>query len=57
MTNYLISWDIEIEADSPQRAAELALETMQDPTSIATVFLVRGDDDSSVTIDLAGPTA
>jgi hypothetical protein len=50
---YLVSWTIEIEAESPQEAAEKALEIQQDPDSIATVFDVASNGQSqAITIDL-----
>ena len=38
MTNYRVTWQIDIEADSPKEAAAKALVIMRDPSSIATVF-------------------
>jgi hypothetical protein len=35
---YLVTWQIEIDADSPQIAAQKALEIQRDSSSIATVF-------------------
>jgi len=53
MGTYLVEWSIDIEADSPEDAARLALETQRDPDSIAVVFFVRSDDrPSGVTVDL-----
>ena len=40
MTNYLVRWEIEIDADSPAKAAEAALHIQRDSDSIATVFEV-----------------
>ena len=40
MTNYLVAWEIDIEAETPREAAERALAIMQDPESIGTVFKV-----------------
>lgn len=49
MTSYLVRWDIDIEADTPQEAAKKALEIQRDPQSIATCFtvfeIVSGDVD------------
>ena len=42
MSDFLVRWEINIEADSPREAAENALEIQRDPSSIATVFNVRG---------------
>lgn len=40
MATYSVSWEIEIEADSPREAAQEALAIQRDPNSIATVFSV-----------------
>jgi len=40
MTHYLVTWKIDIEADSPEEAAAQALITQRDPESAATVFTV-----------------
>ena len=37
-----VTWEIDVDADTPREAAQRALEIMQDPESIATVFEVRG---------------
>jgi hypothetical protein len=42
MRDFLVRWEINIEADSPREAAENALEIQRDPSSIATVFSVWG---------------
>jgi hypothetical protein len=41
MITYRVSWEIDIDADSPRQAAELALDIMRDPRSIGTVFKVE----------------
>lgn len=38
--NYLIRWEIELEANSPREAAQQAKLIQQDPESIANVFYV-----------------
>lgn len=40
MDTYLVTWTIEIDANSPREAAEEALRIHRDPNSIATVFRV-----------------
>lgn len=40
MSEYLVVWSIELDADSPRHAAELARVCMRDPDSIAGVFEV-----------------
>jgi hypothetical protein len=52
MTDYLVEWSVEIEADDPTEAARMALEMHRDPASIATVFEVTGDDGLPVVVDL-----
>lgn len=52
MTCYRLEWYIDIEADSPREAAEIALGIQRDPESIATVFTVRGPS-GAVCIDAA----
>ena len=44
---YHITWKIEVEADSFEHAAQIALDIQRDPNSIATQFEVR---DASGTI-------
>lgn len=41
MKTYHITWTIEIDADSSIDAACMALDIQRDPTSVATVFMVR----------------
>lgn len=55
MTEYRVRWEIDIEADSPQEAAEKALLIQRRHNSIATVFDVTphgGAAADTVTIDL-----
>ncbi len=40
MTQYLVKWEIDIEADTPEDAARQALEIQRDPESKATCFEV-----------------
>jgi hypothetical protein len=42
--DYLVSWEINIEAKSPREAAEKALKIQRNPESIATVFQVWAED-------------
>jgi hypothetical protein len=41
MAQYLVTWKIDIEDDSPEEAARQALEIMQDKTSEALTFTVK----------------
>jgi hypothetical protein len=50
---YRVTWEIDVEADSPQKAAEEALRIQRDPNSIATFFkIVARDDIVLVDVDL-----
>lgn len=54
---YVVTWTIELEATSPEAAAELARDIQLDPDSIATVFEVREDSGffpKTVVVDLGG---
>lgn len=54
MKEYFVTWEIDIEADTPREAAEKALAIQRDPTSWAPVFKVFHEDDPDMhTIDLA----
>lgn len=41
---YKVVWEIDIEADNPEKAAQQALEIQRDPESIATVFRIHDID-------------
>lgn len=49
---YLVTWAIDIYAESPEEAAREALRIQRDPDNIATVFEIRLGDEST-TVDLA----
>jgi hypothetical protein len=56
MAEYTVVWKIDIEANSPREAAELALKIQRDKKSTATVFDVaefEGSDDDYEMIDLS----
>lgn len=40
---YRVIWEIDLDAESPREAAELALKIHRDPDSIATVFVVKAE--------------
>lgn len=44
MPTYFVTWEIEIDADSPREAAEQALKIQRDQDSTAVVFGVIGFD-------------
>jgi hypothetical protein len=50
MMEYLVSWEVNVDADSPWEAAEIA-ETIQ--RSARGVFTVTDDDGEAVQVDLA----
>jgi len=52
MPEYLVTWQIDIDADNPKEACEKALRIMQDKESIATVFEVMDRDGELSIIDL-----
>ncbi len=52
MNHYCISWTIDLEAETPEEAAEKALKIQRDPESIATVFEVTDDTGTTGAIDL-----
>lgn len=56
MPNFFVKWRIDIEAETAEEAARLALDMMRDPDSTATVFLVTGDDNETISVD-ADPLA
>lgn len=41
MESYLLKWEINIEAETPQEAVKEALEIQRDPDSTALVFEVK----------------
>jgi hypothetical protein len=52
MMSYRVSWEIDLDADSPREAAERALEIHRQPDSIATVFTVADETGNSIQVDL-----
>lgn len=52
MPEYLVQWEIELSAESPEDAAAKALEIQRDPDSTATVFDVTNEDGKTVRVDL-----
>lgn len=54
MTHYRVTWQIDIEADTPEEAAQEALRIQRDPDSIATLFEVFYQDGELVArVDLS----
>ena len=49
---YLVTWTIDIEADTPEAAAVKALEIQRDPQSCALVFGVTEPGQPIVYVDL-----
>ncbi len=50
---YLVTWEIDLYASSPEEAARKALSIQRDTASIATVFMVQEEDTpEAVKIDL-----
>lgn len=52
MIKYLVVWEIDVEAESPQYAAELAWQIMRRADSTAIVFDVFDGQGSKVRVDL-----
>ena len=53
MKTYRVSWESDIDADSPRGAAEKARAIQRDPESLATVFdVIEMDGDTIQRIDL-----
>lgn len=52
MPDYLVQWEINITADSPEAAAREAWYYMRKPDSTANVFDVVGEEGPTVRIDL-----
>lgn len=52
MAHYVATWQMEIEADSPEDAARQAWEHMRRPDSTANVFDVIGEGGGTARVDL-----
>ena len=52
MSDYLVSWQIDIEADSPKEAAEEAYQIMSDPNSLARFFTVQSEGGVEVSVEV-----
>lgn len=52
MQHFIVTWEIDIEADTPEAAARRAREIQLDPDSIATFFDVLDDNGELHTIEL-----
>ena len=52
MANYLVRWEIEIDAGTLEEAAGLALACLRDPESLATCFEVSRDGRNWHVVDL-----
>jgi len=50
MPSYYVSWDIQVDADSPEDAALQALGIQQDHESIATVFTVVDEETNAAAV-------
>ena len=50
---YHISWKIEVETESFEEAAQIALQIQRDPNSIATLFEVRDASGAIRELDMA----
>ena len=52
MTEYRVTWEIDVEAATPRDAAVQARRIQCDPRSLATVFTVRRSTGDEIEIDL-----
>lgn len=52
MSDYLVRWEINIEAYSAQEAAQIALQIQRDQGSEATWFRVQAEDGATTFVDL-----
>lgn len=52
MASYTVTWEIELDAESPVEAARIALETQRDRDSLATVFSVVDEEGNMDQFDL-----
>jgi hypothetical protein len=50
--DYLVRWEIEVSASSPEDAARTALEIQHNPCSVATLFFVADEADGWIRVDL-----
>jgi hypothetical protein len=53
MPEYRVVWEIDLDANTPERAAAEALRTQRDGDSTATCFLVRTKDEKGEVVSLA----
>ncbi|MFH2076397.1 MAG: hypothetical protein ABIJ57_13810 [Pseudomonadota bacterium] len=51
MQTYRVKWEIDVEAETPQKAAEEAKGAQLDPESIATIFNVT-DRETGETVEI-----
>lgn len=49
---YLVTWEIELDAGSPEEAARLALKIIRDKTAMAHVFRVYDENGEEHNIDI-----
>lgn len=52
MPRYLVTWEIDADAETPEAAARWAWETMRRPDSIANAFTVIEDSGDQHKVDL-----
>lgn len=56
MATFIVRWEIELSADSPENAARIALEIQRDNSSLATQFDVREVLETTDWVTRFGPT-
>lgn len=52
MSEYLVTWAIDIDADGPEEAAARALIIQRDPESVALQFEVKDGEGVTISVDL-----
>lgn len=52
MPQYRVTWEIDIEAETPEEAARKALAIQRNPASTATVFNVTAEDGEMEDVDI-----
>jgi len=53
MQSYMVTFQIDIESDSPEHAAVDALQAIRDPSGLPPVLGVRAEDGTATDVDLA----
>lgn len=52
MANYRVNWEIDVDAETPQGAAEEAFSSIADGNTLATCFVVENEEGEKFVVDL-----